>query len=82
MTQDNNDSEDDPGSRERMQAKTEKIQEMITKDLEKLKNKQAEMNDTLKGINSRIIEAEEWINDLENRILEIIATEQNTEKRM
>ena len=81
MTQDNNDSEDDPGSRERMQAKTEKIQEMITKDLEKLKNKQAEMNDTLKGINSRIIEAEEWINDLENRMVEITAAEQNIPKK-
>ena len=54
---------------------------MFTEDLEELKNKQAEMNDTLKGINSRIIEAEEWINDLENRMVEITAAEQNTEEK-
>ena len=35
----------------------------------------------LEGINSRITE-EEWMNDLEDRMVEITATEQNTEKRM
>ena len=41
------------------------------------------MNNTLEEINSRITEAEEWINsDLENRMVEITATEQNIEKRM
>ena len=40
------------------------------------------MNNILEGINSRITEAEEWMNDLENRIVEIIATEQKIEKRM
>ena len=40
------------------------------------------MNTILRGINSRITEAEEWINDLENRMVEITATEQNIEKRM
>ena len=39
------------------------------------------MNNTLEGINSRIAEAEEWINDLEDRMVEITATEQNTEKK-
>ena len=34
----------------------EKMQEMFVKDLEELKNKQAEMNNTLEGINSRITE--------------------------
>ena len=38
------------------------------------------MNNTLEGIN-RITEAEEWINDLENRMVEITATEQNIEKK-
>ena len=38
------------------------------------------MNDTLEGINSRITEAEDQINDMENRMVEIIATEQNIEK--
>ena len=65
-----------------MEAKTQKIQEMFTKDLEELKNKQTEMNSTLQGIHSRITEAKEPINDLEDRMVEITATEQNIEKRM
>ena len=40
------------------------------------------MNNTLEGINSRITEAEEQINDMEDRMVEITATEQNIEKRM
>ena len=40
------------------------------------------MNNTLEIINSRITEAEEQINDLEDRKVEITATEQNMEKRM
>jgi len=36
----------------------EKMQRMFTKDLEELKNKQTEMNNTLAGINSRITETE------------------------
>ena len=39
------------------------------------------MNDTLVGINSRKTEAEEPINDLEDKMVEIIATEQNIEKK-
>ena len=48
----------------RLEAKTEKMQEMINKNLEELKNKQTEMTNTitemkttLEGINSRITEA-------------------------
>ena len=40
------------------------------------------MNNTLEGINNRITEADEWINDLEDRMVEITAVEQNIEKRM
>ena len=40
------------------------------------------MNNILEGINSRITEAEEQINDLQDRMVEITATDQNTEKRM
>ena len=40
------------------------------------------MKNTREGINSRITEAEEWISDLEDRIVEITAAEQNKEKRM
>ena len=40
------------------------------------------MNNILEGINSRITEAEEQINDLEDRMVGITAAEQNIEKRM
>ena len=56
---------------------------MFNKDLEELKNKQTEMNNTmtemkttLEGINSRITEAER-ISDLEDRMVEFTAAEQN-----
>ena len=60
----------------RTEAKIEKMQEMFTKDLEELKNR-----DTLEGINSRITEAEERINDWEDRMVETTTTEQNIEKK-
>ena len=67
----------------------EKIRDMFNKDLEELKSKQTEMNNTineiknsLEGINSRITDAEEWIRDPEDKIVEITTTEQNKEKRM
>ena len=41
-----------------------------------------EIKNSLKGINSRITEAEEWISDLEDKLVEIVAAEQNKEKRM
>ena len=41
-----------------------------------------EMKNTLQGISSRITEAEEQISDLEDRMVELTATEQNKEKRM
>ena len=72
----------------RKEAKIEKMQEMYNKDLEELKNKQTEMNNTitemkitLEGINSRITEAER-ISNLEDRMVEFTAAEQNKEKRM
>ena len=62
---------------------------MFNKDLEELKNKQTEINNTitemkntLEGINSRITEAAEQTSNLEDRKVEITATEQNKEKRM
>ena len=52
--------------RNRMEAQTEKLQEMFNKEPEDLKNKQTKMNATiskmnsrLEGINSRIMEAGE-----------------------
>ena len=49
--------------------------------LKTYKNERTEMNNTLKGI-SRVTEAEEQINDLEDKMVEITATEQNIEKMM
>ena len=40
------------------------------------------MNNILEGINSRITEAEEQTTDLEDRMMEITAIEQNIDKRM
>ena len=53
-----------------LENKMEKMQESINKDLEKLKNKHTETNNTITEItlernNSRIFEAEERISELE-----------------
>ena len=40
------------------------------------------MKNTLEGITERITEAEEWISDLEEKMVEIAASEQNRGKRM
>ena len=40
------------------------------------------MKNTLEGINSRITEGEEWISDLEDRMVGFTVMEQNKEKRM
>ena len=72
-----------------LESRKEKMQESINKDLEKLKNKHTETNNTiteikntLEGINSRISEAEEWISDLEDKMVEITSGEQNKVKWM
>ena len=41
-----------------------------------------EIKNILEGINSRINEAEERVSDLEDKMVEITAKEQNKEKRM
>ena len=65
------------------------MQESINKDLEELKNKHPERNNTitemknaLEGINSRISEAEEQISKLEDKMVVITSEEQNKVKRM
>ena len=62
------------------------MQESINKDLEELNNtetnnKITEIKTTLEGINSRISKAEEWISELEDKMVEITAEEQNKVKR-
>ena len=47
-----------------------------------MNNTITEMKTTLERINSRKTEAEKWIKDLEDRMVEFTAAEQNKEKRM
>ena len=66
----------------------------ITKDIEEIKIKQTEMNssiteikntlkkNTLEWTNSRLMETEERLSELENRMVGITAEEQNKGKRM
>ena len=45
-----------------------------------MNNTITEMKNTLEGINSRITKAEEWISELEEKMVEKNAKEQNKEK--
>ena len=78
-----------------LENRMEKMQEAFntvntaTKNIEEIKNKQTEMNNTIteikntpEGNNSRITEAEEQISELEDRMVEITAKEQNKGKGM
>ena len=72
-----------------LENKMAKMQESSNKDLEELKNKHKETNNTiteikntLEGVNSRISESEEQISELEDNMVEITSEEQNKVKRM
>ena len=65
------------------------MQKSVYKDLEELKNKHTETNNTttdikntLEGINSRISEKEEQISELKDKIVERTSEEQNKIKRI
>ena len=67
----------------------EKIKKTVKKDIQEEKNKQTvinnkitEIKNTLEGINRRITKAEEWISELEDRMVEITAMEQDKQNRM
>ena len=47
-----------------------------------MNNTITEMKNTLERINNRITEAEEWISELQDKMVEITAEEQNKQKRM
>ena len=73
---------------EKMQ-ETIKTVNTITKDIEEIKNKKIEMNNTITEIknmlevtNSRITEEEEQISEQEDRMMEITSEEQTKGKRM
>ena len=66
-----------------------KMQESINRNLEELKiNIQRQtiqllkLKNILEGINSRISETEEWISELEDKMVEMTSEEQNKVKRM
>ena len=55
---------------------------VFNKELENVKNNQIEMNNmiteiknTLEGINSRLDDTEEWISELEDRVVEVAEAE-------
>ena len=70
----------------RMETQIKNLKEMFYKELEDLKTKMnstlAEMKNNLEGTNSRLMEAEEWISEVEDRVVEIAAAEKSKEKRM
>ena len=66
----------------RLETRTEKMQEGFNKDLEEIQKSRSIMNNaiteiksTLEGTNSRITEAEERISEVEDRMVEINETE-------
>ena len=70
-----------------LENRMEKIELKINKDLEELKNKHTETNNTIteitpEGNNSRISEAEARISELEDKMVEITSEEQKKVKRM
>ena len=74
---------------ERMEAQTKKLQEMFNKELEDLKNRRAEINNTtdgmkntLEGIDSRPDDTVECIGDLEERIKEVTQKEKINENSL
>ena len=72
-----------------MKTEWRKCKKSINKDLEELKSKHTEtdntiteVKNTLEGINSRIYEAEEWISELEDKMVEMTSVGQNKVKIM
>ena len=73
----------------KLKAKIDNLQQTLSKEIQDLKLKQAEMQNTiteiknsLEATNSRIQEAEERISDVEDRLVEIMDVEQKREKRL
>ena len=73
----------------KLEAKMDNLQETLTKEIQDIKLKQEEMQNTITEIknsldaaNSRIQEAEERISEVEDRLVEITDAEQKREKRL
>ena len=74
----------DPGKR--METQIENLKEMLNKELKDLNSKMNSeiiaIKNNLDGTNSRLMGAEERISEMEDRMMEITATEKNKGKRM
>lgn len=73
----------------KLEAKMDNLQETLTKEIQDIKLKQEEMQNTiteiknsLEAANSRIQEAEERISEVEDRLVEIWDVEEKREKRL
>jgi len=73
----------------KLEAKMDNLQETLSKEIQDIKLKQEEMQNTiteiknsLEATNSRIQEAEERISEVEDRLQEIMDAEQKREKRL
>ena len=73
----------------KLEAKMDNLQETLSKEIQDVKLKQEEMQNTiteiknsLEATNSRIQEAEERISEVEDRLVEITDAEQKREKRL
>ena len=73
----------------KLEAKMDNLQETLTKEIQDIKLKQEEMQNTITQIKnsreaakSRIQEAEEQISEVEDRLVEITDAEQKREKRL
>ena len=71
-----------------LEIRTERMQEMFSKDLEEIKKSQSIMNDAiteiknaLEGTNSKITDAEDRISEVENRTVEINEAEKKKEQK-
>ena len=70
-----------------LETRIEKMQKRFNKDLEEIKKNQYIMNNaineiknTLEATNSRITDAEDWISEIEDRMVEINESERKKEK--
>ena len=73
----------------RLETRTEKMQEMFNKDLEEIKKSQYimsnainEIKNTVEGTNRIIMEAEDRISEVEDRMVEINETEEKRKKNL
>ena len=67
-----------------LEAKIDKFQETSSKEIEYLRRCKynTEIKNSLQATNSRKQEAEEWISEVEDRLVEIMDVEQKREKRL